>query len=68
MISRFVELRCFLVAEPFSAAHLHVPRAVLDVLARVFGPDATRCQTTVGINASVLDLPVTVDLIAGLVN
>jgi enamine deaminase RidA (YjgF/YER057c/UK114 family) len=63
-ISRLVELRYFLVAESSSAAHSHVPRAVAEVLTSVFGPGAAGCQTTIGISACVLDLPVTVDLIA----
>jgi enamine deaminase RidA (YjgF/YER057c/UK114 family) len=64
VISQVVELRCFLVAEVSSAAHLQVPRAIAQLLADVFGPDVGGCQTTIGVSACVLDLPVTVDLIA----
>jgi enamine deaminase RidA (YjgF/YER057c/UK114 family) len=64
VISQLVELRCFLVADPSSAAHLEVPRAVADVFESVFGPHAGGAQTTIGINASVLGLPITVDVIA----
>jgi hypothetical protein len=52
------------VAEPSSGAHSRVPRAVAEVLTSVFGPGAAGAQTTIGIGACVLDLPVTVDLIA----
>jgi enamine deaminase RidA (YjgF/YER057c/UK114 family) len=64
LISRLAELRCFLVAEPSSTAHLSVPRAVAELFTSVFGPDTASCQTTIGIGACVLDLPITVDLIA----
>jgi enamine deaminase RidA (YjgF/YER057c/UK114 family) len=63
-ISRVVELRCFLVADEFSAAHLRVPLAVARLLTDVFGPGMSGGLTTIGVSACVLDLPVTVDLIA----
>src|SRR5580698_6087316 len=63
-ISRVVELRCFLVADGSSAAHQRVPRAITRLLTGVLGPGVAGGLTTIGIGACVLDLPVTVDLIA----
>jgi enamine deaminase RidA (YjgF/YER057c/UK114 family) len=63
-LTRIVDLRCFLVAEPSSGAHLAVPQAILRMLRDVFGPASTGGYTTIGISASVLDLPITVDLVA----
>lgn len=63
-VSGVAELRCFVVAEPSSAAHLQVPQTAAGVFTSVFGPGTGVCQTTVGINASVLGLPITIDVIA----
>jgi enamine deaminase RidA (YjgF/YER057c/UK114 family) len=66
VISGLAELRCFLVSEASSAAHLQVPPTVAGVFTSVFGPGTGVCHTTIGINASVLGLPITIDVIATL--
>lgn len=64
VISGFVELRCFIAAEPSCNAHVLVPQAITQMLREVFGPASAGAYTTVGISGSVLNLPVTVDLVA----
>lgn len=66
VINRFVELRCFLAAEPSGNAHTLVPRAITQLLRDIFGPAAADAYTTIGISGSVLNLPVTVDLVAAI--
>lgn len=63
-LTRIVDLRVFLVAEASSRAHLLVPQAIIRLFRDVFGQASAGSYTTVGISAAVLDLPITVDLIA----
>jgi enamine deaminase RidA (YjgF/YER057c/UK114 family) len=66
VIERIAQVRCFVVAEPAARAHQIVPAAVARLLSQVLGLDLAACYTTIGISASVLDLPVTVDLVAAI--
>ena len=63
-ISRFVDLRCFLASDPASNAHVLVPQAIIQMLREVFGQGSAGTYTTIGISGAVLNLPVTVDLVA----
>jgi enamine deaminase RidA (YjgF/YER057c/UK114 family) len=64
VIDQIAQVRCFIVSAPATRAHKVVPAAVAELLGRVFGADRSGCYSTIGISASVLDLPVTIDLVA----
>jgi enamine deaminase RidA (YjgF/YER057c/UK114 family) len=64
VVDRIAQVRCFIVSRPTTRAHQLVPAAVGQMLGEVFGADRAGCYITIGISASVLDLPVTIDLVA----
>jgi enamine deaminase RidA (YjgF/YER057c/UK114 family) len=66
VVDRIAQVRCFVVSSPTTTAHQLVPAAVARVLGEVFGSDRAGCYSTIGIIASVLDLPVTIDLVAAI--